>query len=56
MNKWWSEEELIYLKENFATLGLKECALQLNRTEGSIRTKASDLGLTKDLHYTEAEK
>lgn len=39
MNKEWSEEELMFLKENYPSFGAKFCAEKLNRSVGAIHTK-----------------
>jgi len=39
MNKKWTQEELLFLKENYPNFGAKFCAESLNRSIGSIHTK-----------------
>lgn len=47
MYKWWSNEDLDWLIENYEKLGLQECAKKLNRSVSSILHKASRLGLKR---------
>lgn len=42
----WTVEELEFVKANYPTMGRAWIALQLNRTEMSVRLKANSLGLT----------
>lgn len=46
MRKNWSKEEVKLLTENYTIYGTKYCVKLLNRTEGSIRSKAATLKLT----------
>ena len=39
MNRIWTEDELIFLKENYPLQGAKFCAEKLSRSVGSIHTK-----------------
>jgi hypothetical protein len=43
--KHWTEEELVVLKKHYPTIGLAGCIDLLNRPSGSVRAKASRLGL-----------
>lgn len=45
MNKFWTEEEIDYLKENYKRLTYKEIALKLKRTMNSISKKLGRLEL-----------
>lgn len=56
MNKWWTQEELDFLVSSYEKLGRQECAKYLQRTEGSIATKAKALGLTENHNYTDTDK
>lgn len=44
----WKEEDVKWLIENYPLVGKKASALKLNKTEGSIRGKASLLNLKQD--------
>ncbi len=44
MKRWTSEEEE-FLKENYPNKGKKWCGKQLDKSDGSIRSKAAELGL-----------
>jgi hypothetical protein len=44
----WTEDEIKFLKDNYSQYGKEFCVENLNRTEGSIRYKAAELGLTLD--------
>lgn len=43
----WTEDEIKYLRRNFYKKSFEEIALHLNRTAGSVRTKAHRLGLAE---------
>jgi len=43
----WSEDELEYLKDNYLDKKYSTIADELERTESSIKSKASKLGLKK---------
>ena len=46
----WSEEEILYLKNNYQTKDINEICLYLDRTLDSVRYKASKLGIkSKDI-------
>ena len=45
MSKIWTQKDIDFLTANFSTLGLAYCSEHLNRTEYSIRMKASRLGI-----------
>lgn len=47
MYRWWSNEDLNWLVENYSTLGLVECSKHLNRSQSSILHKACKLGLKR---------
>ena len=56
MNKYYTEEEISFLKENYPTLGCKGCADAIGRTINSVSDKARKLGLkVKCVYYTEKE-
>lgn len=38
-NKYWTNEETEYLKNNYTKIGPWECAKNLQRTQSSIRVK-----------------
>lgn len=44
----WTEEEILWLKNNYPAKGRNFCASYLNRSEGSIRSRASIMGLSMD--------
>lgn len=45
--KFWTKEEVSYLKDNFGISKLSELAKHLNRNQASISVKASNLSLGK---------
>lgn len=47
--QYWTEEEINYLKENIDNMTYSELASVLDRTEGSVRWKADDIGYQKKL-------
>ena len=47
--KYWTDEELNYLKENIDNMTYKELANALDRTESSVRWKADEVGYQKKL-------
>ena len=47
----WSEKEVKLLKKIFRNSSTKEAAAQLNRSEGSVSSKAFALGLHKTKKY-----
>lgn len=47
MRKEWTEEETIFLQENYHLLSYKEIVQRLGRSGGAIRVKANKLGLIK---------
>lgn len=47
MNKFWSDSEVAFLKENYLDKTQKEMALELGRTEMSVNRKATRLKLKK---------
>lgn len=47
MLKKWTEEEILFLKENYYSLEAKKLSASLGRSISSIRTKFSKLGLCK---------
>ena len=47
MNRSWTIKEEKLLISHYTKLGIKLCALKLGKTENSIRTKASKLGLKR---------
>lgn len=44
----WSDREVEFLKENYPSKGRAFCANKLNKSESSIRSKASKLGLKRN--------
>lgn len=44
----WTKEEIDFLIENYADIGKMSCATALNKTEGQVRSKASQLGLKQN--------
>lgn len=44
-NQAWTLKEQMFLKENYFKLPVTELVLKLNRSQGSIHAKASDMGL-----------
>lgn len=54
--KRWTNEEIEFLKNNFATMMHKDIAIALGRTEGAIRAKCFDLNLyKKEYPWTQEE-
>lgn len=53
--KRWNEDELRFLKDNYATMPYSEISQKLERTEGAIRAKCFDLGLVKKDFWSEEE-
>ena len=53
-NRIWTEEEIKYLKENYAKLSAKEIAKNLKRTKNAIKTKVMKLKINKRI-WTAAE-
>jgi hypothetical protein len=49
-NHIWTKKEENFLKNNYSNNGKLWCCKELNRTDGSIRLKASRLGLKTDKH------
>ena len=47
MSKLWTNEEVIFLKENYRDKTYEEIASLLGRTKSSIERKLSNLGLSK---------
>lgn len=47
MYRWWSNEDLQWLVENYATVGLTKCAEHLQRSPSSILHKAGRLGVRR---------
>jgi hypothetical protein len=47
MYRWWTNEDLQWLVENYALLGLSKCAKHLQRSQSSVLHKASRLGLKR---------
>lgn len=41
----WTEDELKFMRENYAILGTREMSKKLNRTYGSVQVKARRMGL-----------
>jgi hypothetical protein len=48
----WTSEEVEFLLENYKHLGVLGCAEKLNRREGSIRGKLSNLGIKRAKIYS----
>lgn len=55
MAKKWTKEENIFLKENYYTIDHKELSKKLCRTISSIRTKVSELGVSKQRRWSEKD-
>ncbi len=51
--KFWSEEELLFLKEHYGKLTQKEIAKHLGRTVNAVKAKVKELGLSKKLKIQE---
>lgn len=49
-SKNWSEEDLLFLRQNYVEKGSLYCAQQLSRTRASIRRKAEAIGATNERH------
>jgi len=49
VGRFWTGEEILYLKNNYNLLSARRLADALNRTIGAINLKALKLGLTKDI-------
>ena len=47
MRRWWTNEDLQWLVENYSTLGLTKCAETLKRSKTAILHKANRLGLRR---------
>lgn len=47
MYRWWSNDDLQWLIENYSLLGLTKCSKHLDRSNSSILHKASVLGLRR---------
>lgn len=47
MYKWWTQDDVKWLVENYSILGVKKCAEYLNKTTSAILHKASKLGLRR---------
>lgn len=56
MSKLWKQEDIIYLTENYAKLGIKEISKKLGRTSAAIRKKLSRMGLTENSEAPKKEK
>lgn len=48
MSKQWTNEEIIFLKENYKTMTYKQLSEKLDRTKAAIDLKINRLGLKKD--------
>lgn len=48
MRRFWSEEEINFLKENYPNKGQIYCSKSLNRTERAVRDKARKLGISSN--------
>ena len=46
----YTQEELDYIEENYASMTVKELAIKLNKSEGSISNAARKMGLIKQPH------
>lgn len=46
----YTQEELDYIEENYASMTVKELAIKLNKSEGSISNVARKMGLIKQPH------
>lgn len=46
--KFWSEEEVNFLKKNYPDKGQSYCSKSLNRTERAVRDKARKLGISSN--------
>ena len=47
MYRWWSNEDLQWLVQNYSNVGLVECSKYLNRSQSSILHKACRMGLKR---------
>lgn len=47
MYRWWTNEDLQWLVENYAKLGLTKCAEHLHRSQSSILHKVQRVGLRR---------
>ncbi len=54
----WKQEDIDYLKENYPNLDLsiKEIASYLNKTEGSVRSYAQELGIKRPVMWSKEEE
>lgn len=46
-SRYWSQEEIAYLLENYSKIGCTRCAKHLNKNKDAVRDKAKQLNLTK---------
>lgn len=53
--KVWSNDEIDYLKKHYCKFPLKEIAKRLNRSKGSVRTKAYILKVNRDFRWKDEE-
>ena len=51
--RFWTDEEIAYLENNFGKYSLKKLSKKLNKSEDAIRGKCTRLGLTSALSNTE---
>ena len=47
MYKWWTQDDVKWLVENYSVLGVKKCANYLNKSQSAILHKACKLGLKR---------
>jgi hypothetical protein len=54
-NFFWSKEDIIFLKENYGKLSIREISKKLNKSEFSISTKLNKLKISKSKSWTNEE-
>lgn len=56
-SRFWTQDELEFLKNNYSQRGVQYCADILGKTYGTVKSKARDLGLAVDvLRHSEETK
>ena len=53
--KWWAEDEINYIKDNYGSLPIKNIAAELGRSESSITNKAATLALRSNRTWTDED-
>lgn len=48
-SRFWTQDEIEFLKLNYSQRGVQYCADALSRTYDTVKSKARDLGLTVDV-------